>query len=93
MSRGGQEKEQNGPERRCIATGELRDPALMIRFVVGPEGQAVPDVRNKLPGRGIWVSADKGDQDEGVLTFRQGAGERSGGSVRADRQITGAQAG
>lgn len=68
MSRGGQEKEQNGPERRCIATGELRDPALMIRFVVGPEGQAVPDVRNKLPGRGIWVSADKDALEKAIKT-------------------------
>lgn len=59
MSRGGREKEQDGPERRCIATGELCDPARMIRFVVGPEGQAVPDVSGKLPGRGMWVSADK----------------------------------
>lgn len=59
MSRGGREKEQTGPERRCIASGELGDPTRMIRFVVGPEGQAVPDVMGKLPGRGIWVSADK----------------------------------
>ncbi len=59
MSRGGREKDQDGPERRCIATGEVGDPARMIRFVVGPEGQAVPDVRNKLPGRGIWGSATK----------------------------------
>ncbi len=59
MSRGGRDKTEDGPERRCIATGEVGDPALMIRFVVGPEGQAVPDVRNKLPGRGIWVSATK----------------------------------
>ncbi len=58
MSRGGQPKKAE-PERRCIATGEVRDPEGMIRFVVGPDGQAVPDIRNKLPGRGIWVSADK----------------------------------
>ena len=57
MSRGGREKEQNGPERRCIATGEVGDPARMIRFVVGLEGQAVPDVGGKLPGRGIWVTS------------------------------------
>ena len=29
----------------------------MIRFVVGPEGQIVPDLQAKLPGRGIWLSA------------------------------------
>ncbi|MEM7470690.1 MAG: RNA-binding protein [Pseudomonadota bacterium] len=59
MSRGGRDKERNGPERRCIATGEVGEPAQMIRFVVGPEGQAVPDISGKLPGRGIWVSATK----------------------------------
>lgn len=58
MSRGGQPKKPD-LERRCIATGEVREPEEMIRFVVGPDGQAVPDIRNKLPGRGIWVSADK----------------------------------
>ncbi|GFE64536.1 RNA-binding protein [Litoreibacter roseus] len=58
MSRGGRDKEQDGPERRCIATGEVGDPDMMIRFVVGPEGQAVPDITGKLPGRGMWVTAD-----------------------------------
>ena len=29
----------------------------MIRFVVGPDGDAVPDVKRKLPGRGIWITA------------------------------------
>ncbi len=58
MSRGGRDKETNGPERRCIATAELRDPSEMIRFVIGPDGQAVADVYGKLPGRGMWVSAN-----------------------------------
>ena len=58
MSRGGQPKKTEGPERRCIATGEVTDPDGMIRFVVGPEGQVVPDIRNKLPGRGMWVTAE-----------------------------------
>lgn len=31
----------------------------LVRFVIGPEGQVVPDILGKLPGRGIWVSADK----------------------------------
>lgn len=68
MSRGGRQKEQDETERRCIATGELRDPALMIRFVVGPEGQAVADIRNKLPGRGIWVTADKDALEKAIKT-------------------------
>ena len=59
MSRGGRAKSADGPERRCIATGETGDPDRMIRFVVGPDGQAVPDVTGKLPGRGMWVTATR----------------------------------
>ena len=59
MSRGGRQNEQDGPERRCIATGTSGDPSRMIRFAIGPEGQVVPDVSGKLPGRGIWVSATR----------------------------------
>ncbi len=31
----------------------------MIRFVRGPDGDAVPDLEEKLPGRGAWVVADR----------------------------------
>ena len=60
MGRGGQPKDRtNGPDRKCIATGEVRPKHGLIRFVVGPEGQIAPDLAEKLPGRGIWVSADR----------------------------------
>ena len=48
-----------GTERTCALTRELRPVAEMIRFVVGPAGEAVPDVKRKLPGRGIWISATR----------------------------------
>ncbi|RMD48720.1 MAG: RNA-binding protein [Alphaproteobacteria bacterium] len=57
MSRGGRRRERSEPERRCIATGEVRPAREMLRFVVSPAGELVPDVAGKLPGRGIWVSA------------------------------------
>jgi predicted RNA-binding protein YlxR (DUF448 family) len=44
-------------ERKCIVTGELRDEKQLIRFVVGPDGDAVADIAAKLPGRGMWVTA------------------------------------
>ncbi|OSQ65398.1 50S ribosomal protein L7 [Marivita cryptomonadis] len=60
MTRGGKDKDRDsGPERKCIATGEVRPKAELIRFVVGPEDQLVPDLAEKLPGRGIWVSATR----------------------------------
>ena len=64
MGRGGVSKDRtNGPERKCIATGEVHPKHGLIRFVVGPEGQAVPDILGKLPGRGIYVAADRAALD------------------------------
>lgn len=45
--------------RRCIATGESGASEGMIRFVVGPDGDVVPDLSEKLPGRGLWVTASR----------------------------------
>lgn len=59
MTRGGREKDRDDPERKCIATGESQPKAGLIRFCLGPEGQLVPDILGRLPGRGVYVSADR----------------------------------
>lgn len=41
--------------RRCIASGELRPKAELIRFVADPGGTVVPDLAGRLPGRGLWL--------------------------------------
>ena len=46
-----------GPLRRCIVTGDVMAPERIVRFVVGPDDTVVPDVAQKLPGRGCWVVA------------------------------------
>jgi len=46
-------------ERRCIVSGEVGPREALIRFVVGPDDQVVPDVGERLPGRGIWVTASR----------------------------------
>ena len=48
-----------GPQRTCLATGEQAAPERMIRFVVGPDGEVVPDLARRLPGRGMWVRAER----------------------------------
>jgi hypothetical protein len=48
---------ETGPFRRCILTRQRLPKERMIRFVVGPDRQIVPDLAAKLPGRGIWLSA------------------------------------
>jgi predicted RNA-binding protein YlxR (DUF448 family) len=46
-------------ERRDIVSGEVMDEARLVRFVAGPQGQVVPDLARKLPGRGVWVAATR----------------------------------
>ena len=45
--------------RMCAVTREIRPLSELIRFVVGPDGTAVPDVKAKLPGRGLWITATR----------------------------------
>jgi predicted RNA-binding protein YlxR (DUF448 family) len=49
--------ERDRPERTCTVTRERRAPEELIRFVAGPDGTVVPDIKAKLPGRGVWVTA------------------------------------
>src|ERR1700692_468137 len=56
----------NGPRtdrsatvRMCAVTRQVRPIGELIRFVVAPSGEVVPDLKRKLPGRGLWVSASR----------------------------------
>ncbi len=49
-----------GTERMCVVTRQVRPIDELIRFVVAPDGAAVPDLKRKLPGRGLWVTANHG---------------------------------
>ena len=64
-----------GPERKCIATGEVRPVSELVRFVVSPDGEVTPDLLGKLPGRGIWVSAHRAaiDRAAGKNLFARAA--------------------
>ena len=75
MTRGGAQKTREAPERRCLVTGASGDKAGLIRFVTGPEGEVVPDLLGKLPGRGYYVSADRAALEKAVekRIFSKGA--------------------
>jgi predicted RNA-binding protein YlxR (DUF448 family)/ribosomal protein L30E len=45
--------------RRCLVTRDCRPPGQLLRFVLDPEGRVQPDVDARLPGRGMWLSADR----------------------------------
>jgi predicted RNA-binding protein YlxR (DUF448 family) len=46
-------------ERKCLVTGELRPKAELLRFVVSPDHIVTPDLAQNLPGRGLWVTAER----------------------------------
>ncbi|WP_066608478.1 RNA-binding protein [Celeribacter halophilus] len=66
MTRGGMVKTKDEAERRCIVSREAEPKRGLIRFVVSPDGLLVPDLAEKLPGRGIWVSADRAVLEEAL---------------------------
>jgi predicted RNA-binding protein YlxR (DUF448 family) len=67
MGRGGASKDHlDGPDRKCIATGEVQPKFGLIRFVVGPDDAVYPDILGKLPGRGIYVAADRAALEQAV---------------------------
>jgi len=55
-----------GRERLCVATRMVRPVTDLIRFVIGPDGQTVPDLKHKLPGRGVWVTATHDALDDAI---------------------------
>ena len=52
--------------RRCIVTRQALEKPAMIRFVIDPEGRVTPDLKERLPGRGMWVTAAREALDQAV---------------------------
>jgi predicted RNA-binding protein YlxR (DUF448 family) len=55
-----------GVHRHCALTRELKPIDELIRFVLGPGSHVVPDVKRKLPGRGLWIDGTRAAVAEAV---------------------------
>src|ERR1700743_2638102 len=88
----------NGPRadksatvRMCAGSREQRPVDERIRFVISPQGEVVPDIKRKLPGRGLWISASRQAVAEAVRRhqFSRGfkRGVRAAESLAADTEI------
>jgi hypothetical protein len=80
---------ETGPLRRCIVTRTRLPKERMIRFVVGPGRQVVPDLAARLPGRGIWLSASSNVINSGHAQEERPEDKLEGG--RQNRQGDGNQ--
>ena len=63
------EAEEDGPLRRCLVTRERQGKEAMVRLAVAPDGLLVPDIEERLPGRGLWITARR-DIVERAVTKR-----------------------
>jgi predicted RNA-binding protein YlxR (DUF448 family) len=50
---------KSATERMCVVSREVRPIDQLIRFVVAPTGEVIADLKRKLPGRGLWVTASR----------------------------------
>jgi predicted RNA-binding protein YlxR (DUF448 family) len=67
---------RSGTERMCAVTRQVQPIDELIRFVVAPSGEVIADLKRKLPGRGLWVSASHRAVAEAVRRNHFGKGFR-----------------
>ena len=62
----GPRTERSATMRMCAVSRQVRPIGELIRFVISPQGDVVPDLKRKLPGRGMWLTASRGVVAEAV---------------------------
>jgi len=70
--------------RTCIVTNESGSEETLIRFVADPDANVVPDLRRRLPGRGVWVTGSRDVVDRARRTGRFAKGFRAAVTVAPD---------
>ena len=73
-----------GQERLCIVAREVKPVSEMIRFVIGPDRGVVPDLKRRLPGRGVWVTSTRAAIAEAVKRRAFGRGFKAEVRVAPD---------
>jgi predicted RNA-binding protein YlxR (DUF448 family) len=84
VTRGGRAQGDEGSQRTCIVTRAKLPPDELMRFVLGPDGQVVPDLKRKLPGRGVWVQATAKTVAEAVRRKAFARGFKEPAQAQAD---------
>src|SRR5579883_444354 len=82
-----EDRENKAPKsqamRRCVVSRRVAPKEHLIRFVAAPDGTVVPDLRCRLPGRGIWITAQRFVVDQAVSGGVFSRGLRTGVKVSA----------
>jgi len=62
----GSDSPAGGPERKCILSGRTGSRGSLIRLAISPEGDVLPDVNARAPGRGAWIGVSRGDLENAL---------------------------
>ncbi len=74
-------------ERMCLVSRQTKPESALIRIAFGPDDVAAPDLAAKLPGRGAWITADRGSVERAV---KKGLLARAAGRpVKVDSDLAG----
>ncbi len=74
----------NGPERMCAVTRAELPPDALIRFVRSPDGELIPDLEQRLPGRGVWVTCERKIVEKAIKTKAFARGLQAEASIPVD---------
>lgn len=56
----------NGPERKCILSGDHDVRDALVRLAISPEGDVLPDALAKAPGRGAWIGISRTELEAAI---------------------------
>jgi len=84
LDRGPSAARDRAKERLCALTREARPADTLIRFVLDPDNAVAPDIKGKLPGRGLWITATRTAVDEAIKRKVFARGFKREASVAAD---------
>lgn len=77
-------EDESGPTRTCAATRVARPVAELLRFALAPDGAVTPDLRQRLPGRGVWVTARRAEVEAAARKGAFSRGFREKAEAAAD---------
>jgi predicted RNA-binding protein YlxR (DUF448 family) len=60
----------DGPERKCILSGESAARDALVRLAISPDGDVLPDAHAKAPGRGAWIGVSRAGLEEAIAKGR-----------------------
>ena len=60
-------REAKEPIRKCILSGEKEVREHLVRLALSPDGEVLPDVRAKAPGRGAWIGVNRAELEAAMV--------------------------